>query len=188
MVDSGANDNYVSQRVVPSVDAITTVQGHTAKTAEGEKIAIQDEVRLTLHFNNFHDTSNAQVFDRKFDIILGPGSGGYNQLSNWQNDNWPVTKAKKVHIISPMVSSVASSALTYLVSAKQTEKLLKRKEAKRFLVHIKPDTITHNVSTDWQTFLNGFQDVFKDSLPGLPPERAVQHIDTGDAKPITGPP
>jgi hypothetical protein len=159
IIDNGASDNYVSQRVVPFADAITTVQGRTVETAEGERIAIQDEVRLTLHFDNFHDTINAQVFDSKFDIILGrTWLRRIQPVANWQNGKLGSHKSQpKSIIIGPIDSSLGSSALTDLVFAKQTEKWLKLNKAECFLDHITPDTIIRNVSSDWQTFLNCFQ-------------------------------
>lgn len=79
--------------------------------------------------------------------------------------------------------------LTYLLSAKQTEKLIRHDQAECFLVHFSADVINNTLPSSWQLLLNSFKQVFQNTLPGLPPKRVVQHvIDTGDAKPVTRPP
>lgn len=91
--------------------------------------------------------------------------------------------------LKPITTSASTWEINYLLTAKQTERLIKRDQAECFLVHLSEDAITNTLSSDWQQFLNSFQQVFQDTLPGLPPKRAVQHvIDTGDAKPVTRPP
>jgi hypothetical protein len=94
MVDSGASDNYVSQRLVPSVDAITKFEDALRKR-QRKRNSHPRQVCLTGHFDNFHVTSNAQVFDRKFDIKLWPGSGGYNQLQIGKTITGPSQKPSK---------------------------------------------------------------------------------------------
>lgn len=38
----------------------------------------------------------------------------------------------------------------------------------------------------WDYLVKEFSDVFKDELPGLPPDRCIHHIiDTGNAKPVS---
>jgi hypothetical protein len=190
MIDSGASDNYVSQRIVPFAESISSVKGRTVETAGGDTIAIEKEIDITLCLQGFQDTITAQVFDSKFDIILGRTWLRRIQPSaDWTNDNWLITKANQVHTIKPITPSSVTPELNYLLSAKQTEKLIRHDQAECFLVHFSADVINNTLPASWQLLLNNFKQVFQDTLPGLPPKREVQHvIETGDAKPVTRPP
>ncbi|KAG2216806.1 hypothetical protein INT45_013818 [Circinella minor] len=107
----------------------------------------------------------AYVLDTKFDLIL--------------ERNWLKT-ARDI------------PDLTYLLSHRQVQRLERHKEIDNvFLWYVHPGDIQSDnpVQSSNNALVKKFRDVFQDTLPGLPPDRDVEHvINTGDADPISRPP
>lgn len=77
--------------------------------------------------------------------------------------------------------------LHYLISHRQVQRWDRAKDIQDSLVLFctSEKTQKHDGGDEVKWLLQEYQDVFKDTLPGLPPDRAVEHvIDTGDAMPI----
>jgi hypothetical protein len=177
------------------------VYNRRVETAGGEVTEIKNKVKLKVDLNGYESFIMAYVFPTKFDLILGRAwLKDESPNTDWSSDTWYINKGST--ILKPIKnthrdhSSLTSmSDLSYLISHKQADRYMK-KGAESFLFCIQ-DLNSADVSTTestengdyWDELVKKFDDVFKDELPGLPPDRGIHHIiDTGDAKPISRPP
>ena len=154
---------------------------------------------MDIDLNGVQEKINAFIFPTKFDLILGRSWLKQAQPSpDWENDTWylnngrvklqPCTNIKKN-------SHTSIPKLSYLISHKQADRLIK-KGGESFLFFIKSNDEDDKyknpklqTSDYWDNLMHEFADVFKDELPGIPPDRGIHHlIDTGDAKPVSRPP
>ncbi|KAG2190788.1 hypothetical protein INT47_000170 [Mucor saturninus] len=189
LIDSGASANYVSPQIVHLATHVTSIPGRSVETAGGHSIRINQKATLPLSLNGYADTVDAFVFPTKFDLILGrTWLQQAKPIPDWHHDHWILRKDGQEIVLRPHGTRPMKPHLAYLISAKQVQKLSRREEAECFLLHIKSPKETTN-DEQWMKLVKEFDDVFQDGLPGLPPNRDVQHvINTGDAYPVNKPP
>ncbi|KAG2228675.1 hypothetical protein INT48_003604, partial [Thamnidium elegans] len=185
LIDSGASENYVSPHVIQSVNKkrLIPVNNRQVETASGNISQIEYKVEMDITLNGVCNKITAFVFPTKFDLILGRSWLKQAQPSpDWENDTWylnngrvklqPCTNIKK--------HSHSLPKLSYLISHKQADRLIK-KGGESFLFFIKSndenDKYTNpklQTADYWDQLVQEFSTVFKDELPGLPPDRG-QH-------------
>ncbi len=200
LIDSGATENYVSPNIVQHVDHFTPVTNRQVETAGGEVIEINHKVTIDINLNGHNDQITAYVFPNKFGLILGRSwLKSSNATPDWNTDVWTLNHNGQTTQLRPINTSYHHDVthLNYLISHKQADRLIKKHHADSYLIYIKDhytnmDTLELNSispsdkDTYWNDLVKQYADVFKDELPGLPPERNVQHvINTEDAKPIS---
>lgn len=169
------------------------MQNRQVETVGGNIAEIKFKVKMNIDLNGFQDQVTAYVFDTKFDLILGRSWLKQTQLvPNWDTDIWYLPKGSIK--LKPMTRYTHSNLpkLNYIISHQQAKRYI-NKGADSFLFYVKDnDEITGNTTNAdgyWKTLLEEFPTVFRDELPGLPPDRGVHHvINTGDAAPVSRPP
>ena len=198
LIDSGASENYVSPHIIEHLypDQLISVQDRQVETASGTISQIEYKVQLKVNLNGFKDTVMAYVFPTKFDLILGRSwLKQAKPMPNWTTDTWYLKNGSIE--LKPCVNQkyFDQSKLNYLISHKQANRSIK-KGATSFLLYIKPlnnDNSDRNPQLQddkyWDELVREFGSVFQDSLPGLPPDRGIEHvINVGDARPVSRPP
>lgn len=201
LIDSGASENYVSPNIAQLAEHSTIIDDRQVETAGGQITEITEKVHLDLDLNGFHCSIQAYVFPTKFDLILGRSwFTMINPKPDWSSDTWHIPHKNNPVKLSPCnISTVTKSIITrphinYLLSHKQAQRIIKQ-GAQSFLLYTKHpyvddaclvDSVASLASgTYWDNLVKEFTTVFRDDLPGLPPDRGVAHvIDTGDAKPV----
>ena len=199
LIDSGATENYVSPHLAIHADQVIPVFNRQVETAGGEVIKIEHKALLSIGLGGYKDQITAYIFPNKFGVILGRSwLKQSNATPDWITDTWTVNQHGMNVQLSPNNYSTDNYTpqLNYLISHKQAERLIKKHHADSYLVHIKNISAYTTMSlnaispttkdTYWTELVKQYTDVFKDELPGLPPDRKVQHvINTEDAKPIS---
>ena len=187
LIDSGATDNYVSRKMVSSlqIDKWERVYPfREVETADGGITRIKDKVTFALSFDGkYHCHVTAYVFPTKFDLILGrTWLKEHNPLPLWESDSYILGKQSDSVQINPVyVINSKAPQLNYLITHKQADRELK-KGGSGCLLYIKDvyeGTSSVNGATQQQWIdglMNDFSGVFQDQLPGLPPERKFQHV------------
>ncbi|KAG2216037.1 hypothetical protein INT45_007158 [Circinella minor] len=149
------------------------------ETAGGHVLAINKQVTLPLDAQGYKHTADAYVLDTKFDLILG---------RNWLKTVQPTPDWAS----DTLTHGKLTQDITYLLSHHQVQRLECSKGIDEiFLCYVRPDidNTTMAVQDEAEALVQEFNDVFQDTLPGLPPDRGVEHvIDTGDTDPISRPP
>ena len=203
LIDNGASENYVSPHLsTPVAGTHHHVCGREVETAGGNTSPITERVVFNLDLQGHSSSMFAFVFDTKFDIILGPSwLKEHRPKVNWLDDSWSVSCCLNVGasgVILPIHDRVgrdiedivAPTTLNYLISKNQVKKAVEKEGADACYLYLLDDTSLTtssiiNKSSFWSQLPKEFPSVFLNSLPGLPPERGVQHvIDTCDAKPL----
>jgi hypothetical protein len=197
LIDSGASENYVSPHVIKHMhqDQLIPVPDRQVETAGGTIAEIKHKVKMSLNLNGMAATITAFVFPTKFDLILGRSWLKQTQpLPDWSTDTWYLNNGSIK--LKPCANAKKQTLpkLNYLISHKQADRYLK-KGAEGFLFYIQAnqDKLARNPGLQddsyWDKLVVEFSDVFREELPGLPPDRGVHHvIDVGDAKPVSRPP
>lgn len=203
LIDSGASENYVSPELLDLADKLIPVTNRHVETAGGEITKIQRKIVLSIGLGGYKDRITAYVFPNKFGLILGKSwLKSSRAVPDWITDTWTLHQDGMVTLLRPdnHMSRPATSQLNYLISHKQANRLIKKHQADSYLIYIKDinTNSTNNVTSTlysiaptskdkyWDDLVKQYTDVFKNELPGLPPERDVKHvIDTGDAKPVS---
>lgn len=136
-------------------------------------------------------TIEVYLFDTKFDLILGLDWFKLVRPEpvDWDNDVWKLRLGTQIYVLRPVRERMMEE-LSYLISARQVERLQHNYQVEAlYTVHFKDTSDRYEPDGLADEILQQFDDVFRSELPGLPPERDVEHvIDTGDAKPINKPP
>ncbi|KAG2191485.1 hypothetical protein INT47_004957, partial [Mucor saturninus] len=198
LIDSGASENCVSPHVIQSLDNhhLIPVTDCHVETAGGMVSQIKHKVEIILNLNGVQDKITAFVFTTKFDLILGRSWLKQTRpLPDWNTDTWYLNNGRVKLTPSTNIKRYSPTSLpnlNYLITHKQADRIIK-KGGESFLFVIKsvnPDTAySLDKTTYWNDLVKEFTDVFKDTLPGLPPDRGIHHlIDTGDAQPVSRPP
>ncbi|KAG2190783.1 hypothetical protein INT47_012934, partial [Mucor saturninus] len=190
LIDSGASANYVSPRITDQIKNVERISGRPVETAGGHLTTINQKASLLLSLNGYQDTIDAYVFPTKFDLILGrTWLQKAKPVPDWQHDRWHLQQNGQEFVLSPQNTRPVQPQLHYVISAKQTQKLIKKNEAACYLVHFKGQPGEQSPDDKWNGLVKEFDDVFLEGLPGLPPDRDVQHvINTGEAEPTSKPP
>ncbi|KAG2190798.1 hypothetical protein INT47_010345, partial [Mucor saturninus] len=176
LIDSGASANYVSPQIAQSAQNLVSISGRPVETAGGHTLSIDQKATLSLSLSGYTDTIDAYVFPTKFDLILGrTWLQQARPIPDWQTDTWYLHRNGVEFVLQPQCPRKVKPQLNYLVSAKQVQKLVGKEEAACFLLHIKSKLNTNNDDSQWNDLVKEFSDVFQDGLPGLPPDREVQH-------------
>ena len=189
LIDSGATENYISPDISVHADQIIPVYNKQVETAGGEVIKIEHKALLSIDLGGYKDRITAYVFPNKFGIILGRSWLKQSRATpDWLTDTWNVTQHGMNIQLTPNNHGTDQDApqLNYLVSPKQAERLIKKHHANSYLIHIKelsscttmPLNSISSSEKDayWTELVKQYTDVFKDELPGLPPDRKVQHV------------
>ena len=198
LIDSGASENYVSPEVSALADSWLPVYDRQVETAGGETTEITKKVSMNVTVNGFTGTVAAYVFPTKFDLILGRAwLKEVNPQPDWATDCWTIydngNKIKLVPCNDDRNTTSAHPRLSYLISHKQADRSLKQ-GGEGFLMYLNTTELNDKKSIlvedkYWSKLVKEFTTVFRDELPGLPPNRDVTHvINTGDAKPVSRPP
>lgn len=103
---------------------------------------------------------------------------------DWELDAWILRLGNDCYTLRP-VQERKIPEVAYLISARQMQRLQHKHQVEAiYSVHFKTNCNRYEPSAA-DDILKQFDDAFKEELPGLPPERDVEHvIDTGDAEPI----
>ncbi|KAG2195271.1 hypothetical protein INT47_005046 [Mucor saturninus] len=204
LIDSGASDNYVSPHVVKMLPKyrFTLVHDRQVETAGGTISKIKYKVAMLINLNGYLNEITAYVFATKFDLILGRSwLKQVRPTPDWLTDSWYLNNGRVRLEPLPQSSKLRETPkLNYLISHKQADRFIK-KGGDGFLLFIQPvdthmelhtatTTTAHNQDdTYWDQLVKEFTSVFRDELPGLPPDRGIHHlIDTGNANPVSRPP
>ncbi|KAG2190800.1 hypothetical protein INT47_010409, partial [Mucor saturninus] len=190
LIDSGASANYVTPETAELAETVIPVQGREVETANGHRTRISRKVIMSISLNGYQDTVEAFVFPMKFDMILGrTWLQQAKPVPDWNTDSWTLRQADKTFSLMPHTTQTTPSCLNYLISHKQASKLTGKDGTDSFLLYMKEDVEKVFAEAGWENLVQEFPDVFKDELPGLPPDRNVRHvIDTEGARPINRPP
>ena len=191
LIDSGASGSYVASQVAAGLPS-RLVPNREVETAGGHVLAINKQVSLPLDAQGYKHTMDAYVLDTKFDVILGRNwLKTVQPIPDWELDTWRISKNDQEYIIRPHNKREIPD-LVYLLSHRQVQRLERRKGIDDvFLCYVRPNDAKPDVTVQdsAESLIKEFDDVFQDTLPGLPPDRGVEHvIDTGDAAPISRPP
>ncbi|KAG2215256.1 hypothetical protein INT45_012706, partial [Circinella minor] len=177
MIDSGASGCYVAPKIVAGLPTrlVSNREVETAGDAQGYKHQIP-----------------AYVLDTKFDIILGCNWLKMVQpVPDWELDTWIIRQDKQAYVLHPTQTRHLPE-LAYLISHHQVQRLERYKKINDlFICYMHPNNDNDSIvfTRDGKQLMAEFPDVFQDKLPGLPPDRGIEHvIDTGDAVPISRPP
>lgn len=199
LIDSGASENYVSPHIIQDDQELIPVLNRRVETAGGEVSEIKYKINLKVDLNGYTTSIVAYVFPTKFDLILGRSWIKQEKpVPDWDNDIWVINKGStqlkpKIHKKHSSLTSI--SDLNYLISHKQADRYMK-KGADGFLLCIQDVEMIDGIHSNkigkddyWKKLVQEFDEIFKTELPGLPPDRGIQHIiNTGDARPISRPP
>ncbi|KAG2208595.1 hypothetical protein INT45_004560, partial [Circinella minor] len=103
-------------------------------------------------------------------------------------DTWIIRQDKQAYVLRPTQTRHLPE-LAYLISHHQVQRLERYKKTDDlFICYVHPNHDNDSVvfTQDGEQLMAEFPDVFQDKLPGLPPDRGIEHvIDTGDAVPIS---
>ena len=188
LIDSGASGSYVASRVAAGIPS-RLVPNREVETAGGHILAINKQVSLPLDAQGYKHTMDAYVLDTKFDVILGRNwLKTVQPIPDWELDTWRISKNSHDYIIRPHNKREIPD-LVYLLSHRQVQRLERRKRIDDvFLCYVRSNDAKTDVAVQdpAESLVKEFNDVFQDTLPGLPPDRGIEHvIDTGDAAPIS---
>ncbi|KAG2213622.1 hypothetical protein INT45_010121 [Circinella minor] len=191
MIDSGASGCYVAPKIVAGLPT-RLVSNREVETAGGHILAINKQVNLPLDAQGYKHQISAYVLDTKFDIILGRNWLKMVQpVPDWELDTWIIRQDKQAYVLRPTQTRHLPE-LAYLISHHQVQRLERYKKIDDlFICYVHPNNDNDSVvfTRDGEQLMAEFPDVFQDKLPGLPPDRGIEHvIDTGDAVPISRPP
>lgn len=190
LIDSGATDNYVSSDVVSSLRVDKTERVYPPReveTADGTVTKIKDKVTFWLSINGeYRCKVTAYVFPTKFDLILGRSwLKEHSPRPVWATDSYLLGQEPHVVEIKPVLSTAKSHVapeLNYLITHKQADRELKHGGTGCLLL-IKDvyqgtsSKVDSKEQQDWiDNLVEEFDTVFKDQLPGLPPNRRSQHV------------
>ena len=157
-----------------------------------------------------HLVLHVMDMDNVFDIILGdPWLRDTRSVLNFREGEATIYKKFKRFVVKalrdepcrPISSDPAVTRSPPLLTALQFKRSVRKTNAPAFIVHIKaqdehdkadaprPDgggddtsnVRMRNIRRALHTLLNDFDDVFRDELPELPPERDVAHYDSAAA-------
>ncbi|KAG1278060.1 hypothetical protein G6F66_012149 [Rhizopus arrhizus] len=186
LIDSGASENYVSPNIAQLAKYSTMIDDRQVETAGGQITEITEKVHLDLNLNGFHCSIQAYVFPTKFDLILGRSwLTMIKPKPDWSSDTWIIPDKNNSVKLSPCnISTVTKSTITrpqinYLISHKQVQRVIKQ-GAQSFLLYMKHPYIDNACLVDsvaslasgtyWDNLVKEFTTVFRDDLPGLPPD------------------
>ena len=215
LVDNGATENYIAPRISRMIHGdVTQVAGREVETAGGEVSPIEESINFDLDLQGHFSSVDAFVFDTKFDIILGRAFIKMHEPeATWRTDAWTFRccldgiHRKKLTILPMNTESVAKHKkinncsqpqLNYLISHKQAQSMLNEEGTEGCLLFLMDDDVSKGSTTigkhvkNWVDKLaSEFPNVFRDTLPGLPPVRhEVAHVVNipDGTKPINRPP
>lgn len=192
LLDTGASTSYISPRVCSHV-TLEQVTGREVETAGGHQIGIHSRASFELGIvNGCVIPWRAYVLDTKFDLILGQDwFKSVEPIPHWHHDSWQIKHQDKTFTLLPSRKRVIPD-LAYLITQRQVERYTRKKEISEMFLLFTASNRTSSTNVNNKAFksmIEEYRDVFRDSLPGLPPVRQVEHvIDTGDAEPINKPP
>ena len=203
LIDSGASDNYVSEKLANSIASlITVVDGdrREVEVANGESTVVDKEAYLELNIGGYCCDVRAFVFPTKFDLILGRSwLQEHEPTPNWLKDTWNLNSGNDIITLSPIEtnsiefdyntdhSNDTRPQLNYLISKSQLNKCLKD-GASGCLLYLKGsfsrdveslNTISQSTdaSNDWiKQIMEEFSSDFSNDLPGLPKDSGFEHI------------
>ncbi|KAG2212941.1 hypothetical protein INT45_002311, partial [Circinella minor] len=190
LLDSGASSSYISPNMVKNLETVQ-VEAREVETAGGHRLRIDKMVNVDFNLDGCNMTIKAYILDTKFDFVLGRNwLQKYTPDVDWSTDNWTIAVNGETKILKP-VRYLGESGLRYLLSHKQINRAIRHKEVKEvYLLHFSDSDLEENkIPEELQPLVEEYQDIFRDELPGLPPDRGFEHvIDTGDEKPVSRPP
>ncbi|CDS06462.1 hypothetical protein LRAMOSA08990 [Lichtheimia ramosa] len=165
LIDTGASASYVSSRFCKDLDKVDIV-ARDVETAGGHILKISKQVVFLFSLSDCDMQVDACVLDTKFDNIVLNGKK-YKLEPEWY---------------------LGESGVRYLLSHQQVGKAVRKNKVEAvYMLHLLENEIkSKDIPPTLQALVNEYSDVFRDKLPGLRPERDLEHvIDTGDAKPIS---
>ncbi|KAG2216042.1 hypothetical protein INT45_007163 [Circinella minor] len=190
LLNSGASSSYISPNMVKNLEMVQ-VEAREVETAGGHRLHIDKMVNVDFNLDGCNMTIKAYILDTKFDFVLGRNwLQKYTPDVDWLTDNWNVKINGETKILKP-VRYLGESGLRYLLLHKQINRAIRHKEVEEvYLLHLLESDIKENkIPEELQLLVNEYQEIFRDELPGLPPDRGFKHvIDTGDEKPVSRPP
>ncbi|KAJ8663285.1 hypothetical protein O0I10_000523 [Lichtheimia ornata] len=165
-----------------SLNATTTT---TQQVPEGRLIDLTEEPdfgnvnptpELDLDVNHLKELNAI----KESDLI---GSSDVQPIPDWRHDTWQIKQGNHTHILTPSRKRQIPD-LAYLLSHREMQRLSRTKAISEMYLFYTADKIDKYDGT-FDTLVHEYADVFRNELPGLPPDRDIEHvIDTGDAQPI----
>lgn len=190
LIDTGASASYVSSRFCKDLDKVD-IEARDVETAGGHRLKIFKKVVFPFSLSGCEMQVDAYVLDTKFDVILGRNwLAEYTPKADWKTDVWNIVLNGKKYKLEPE-RYLGESGVRYLLSHQQVGRAVRKNKVEAvYMLHLLESEIkSKDIPPTLQALVDEYSDVFRDELPGLPPERELEHvIDTGDAKPISRPP
>ncbi len=209
MLDSGAMGNFVSSEWIKAshVKAVSRASSKILQLPDGSQMSSTQSLPTTniKLFNSrrgSHDHCEKMSFDvadlQGYDAILGkPWLDKHNPAVDWkshivtlQNRGYTVTLkqsfSKKLQQQSDLTSEAAKAIKSGLLSAKQMQRLMRKKKGTFFVAFIqelqelnavRPSESSQPQPESAKVILTEFSDVFPSDLPSsLPPSREIDHV------------
>ena len=187
------------------------MQGKEVVTAGGPTSNIQHEVIIQADMSGFRHQITAYIIDMQFDLILGrTWFKLVEPFPAWRTDEWCVKQGLNTYLLQrdrqPLSTTLTEGPIhatgntekgeeediqecNFLISHRQLRKEESRKDVEElFLVFPRDYVQVKQLSKkcEMDRLVETYQDVFRDELPGIPPDKGVAHaIDTGDHFPIS---
>ncbi|CAO3648681.1 unnamed protein product [Cunninghamella blakesleeana] len=98
LIDSGASENYVSSKLVPHASYIQPIKNRSIEVANGTVVNIDKAIYIELNIDGYKKSIMANVFDSKFDIILGrTWLQQEKPIPDWTTDQWTIEKDNRLY-------------------------------------------------------------------------------------------
>ncbi len=209
MLDSGAMGNFVSSEWIKAshVKAVSRASSKVLQLPDGSKMSSTQflpttNIKLFNSQQGRHDHCEKMSFDvadlQGYDAILGkPWLDKHNPAVDWKSHivtpqkRWYTVTlkqsfSKKLQQQSDLTSEAAKAIKSGLLSAKQMQRLMRKKNGTFFVAFIQElqelNAVSQSESSQPQSesakvVLTEFSDVFPSDLPSsLPPNREVDHV------------
>lgn len=101
MSDSSASENYVSPKLIPYTESIRSIKNRCIEIANDTVNIIDKVVKLKLNIYEYSSEIEENIFDSKFDIILGRTRLQKEKpIPNWTMDEWTINKNNTNYIMT----------------------------------------------------------------------------------------
>ena len=125
LIDSGASNNFISQRIIHQLNLQTNPLKHqlTVKSADGTTLSCNSYTSLKLKLSNLQIRITLRIIDIVPDIVLGlPFLQTYNPIIDWRSRIITIKDAMgKQHQLSPLSNADANIASIHCIDKRNLE-------------------------------------------------------------------
>ena len=189
LVDAGANASVlISRKFVEKHKLAYTALDDPLhyEIANGEQVTVTGFVKMRLKLGAYCGILEAQVFDLgdQYEVLVGDRwLDSVGAVLDYPNSVINLTLHRiKLHAVPVQCAYKTAVKQLCLISVKEVKKLLKKRKP-MFMVklsQISEETTTDSVNriadSIMQKLLKEYEDIFKDEIPELPPDRHLPHI------------